>query len=119
MSMTASTYGKALAVFLFLYGIFLAVGGVGGAIISDEGGPTVIAMLGGVAMAGVLCIVAAFGVYRMRVFGFAVCTGLALAVAAFAVYVSESIGQGLLWPTAVFLLANGLIGLKLTRKTSS
>jgi hypothetical protein len=55
-----------------------------------------------------MCLAAAYGVYKRRTFGFVICLVLSLIAAAFAVFVAEPLGRGLLWPTFAFMLANGL-----------
>jgi hypothetical protein len=108
-------YTKSLAVVLFLFGIFLTIGGAGAIAISKETAPLFYAMVLGLTAFGLMCLAAAYAVYKGRVFGFRICIALGLIAAVFAIYVKEPIGNGYLWPTTIFMLANGLFGLRLPK----
>jgi uncharacterized protein YfiM (DUF2279 family) len=104
-------FAKIFAALLTISGVFLAFGGAVAFATAKPNAPMFFAMLFAIAVFGIGCVIAALGVFRKRRYGFVLCIGLGISAAIFALYVSESVGEGILWPVFAIMTAGGIVGL--------
>ena len=102
---------KLLSALLAVSGTLLVFGGGVAIVQAEQSPPMVFAMLFAVVAFGVGCLIASIGVFSMRRYGFVLCIGLGISAAGFALIVSESVSQGVLWPIFAFMTASGAAGL--------
>jgi len=107
---------KLLSAILAISGVLLVIGGVVALLTAEPNAPMYFAMLFAIAAFGIGCIASSVGIFRMRRYGFALCVGLGISAALFALFVSEPVGQGVLWPIFAFMTASGTAGLVLKPK---
>lgn len=102
---------KLFSALLAISGVILAFLGIASFVTAEPNSPMFFAMLLAISAFGLGCIVAAVGIFRMRPYGFAICAGLGICVAMFALFVHEAVGQGILWPIFTVMTTCGTAGL--------
>jgi hypothetical protein len=102
---------KLFAALLALSGVLLVLVGSAAIIQAEPNSPMFFGMLSAIVAFGVGCLIASIGVFRKRRYGFVLCIGLGVSAAGLALIVSESVGQGVLWPIFAFMTASGAAGL--------